>query len=133
MTAQEIFDTVLTKLRAQGVRSVVLNPSGMKRCAYQDGKGNKCAVGHLIPTGVYSPDMEGTEIPELLAYYRGLEFLELHEELLEDLQGAHDTDLSAGPSRWESAMAHIAQMYDLVYTPPNPVYQPTDEEGSTND
>lgn len=132
MTHQEIFDTVLTKLRAQGVRSTGKNDHGITRCRYRGEEGLKCAVGHLIPDNFYNPDMEYMTVYEIMSHYN---FWLPHDagQLLEQLQQAHDDALQYGLPAWEYAMREVAREEGLTYTPPNPVYEPTDEEGSTND
>ncbi len=57
-TKQEIFDTVVTKLLEQGKACYSLDFD----CVYRDGKGNKCAVGHLIRDDMYDADIEGLTV-----------------------------------------------------------------------
>ena len=59
LSAQEIFDRVLTHLRKQRQPSVAWhNPTGRLMCAYRGVFGQKCAAGVLIPDAVYSPEMD---------------------------------------------------------------------------
>ena len=47
---QELFDLVVQRLAAQGIRSVVMNRKG-STCAYQTPEGLRCAAGHaMTPT-----------------------------------------------------------------------------------
>lgn len=116
---QEIFDRVLTHLRAQGVAS--FSPE-INDCAYRAQAGLMCAIGCLIPDDLYSPAMEGRSA-------RTLAFLDLipanlftaeSVPLLVDLQMAHDTwmphELGRSLQRWECSMEDIAIEHGLTYT-----------------
>ena len=94
ITAQEVFDTAVCGIIAQGVRSTDADGN----CVYLGPDGHKCAAGFLIPDDAYHPSMDsgfGTWFGELCR-----EFPELpghtHVNLVEQLQGAHD---DAGPLR----------------------------------
>ena len=125
MTAQEIFDTVLAHLRAQGVASVGDGPIGCLTCMYRTPSGLMCAVGCLIPDEIYTPDMEGED-----AYYVVRRYLipagligDESDPLLADLQWAHDTRMPREPAQsladWEQHMSAIASRHGLIYTPPS--------------
>lgn len=60
MNAQEIFDTVFTKLYEQGKQSV--DPELPHTCMYRGPDGMKCAAGFLIPDELYRPEMENISI-----------------------------------------------------------------------
>lgn len=116
MNNQEAFDTVLTKLRKQKVRSV---DTDSITCLYRGTNGNKCAAGHLIPDALYRPDMERKAIFELINTDPALrKELGSVKTLLSALQKAHDQHLSLGLDRWEGEMARIADQHNLKYTPP---------------
>lgn len=91
-TAQRIFDYVVARLAEQGRASMLGNV-----CVYRGHSGTKCAVGHLIPDEMYKASMEINESGEIGATFSYLltKHLDLHalgayQELLEDLQNAHD-------------------------------------------
>lgn len=93
MTAQEIFDTVVTRLRAQGAQAWDLGV-----CKYRAPDGRKCAVGHLIPDCIYDRRMEdmfvGSVLDQFPAVRPYLLATDLSEErgeaLVKALQFAHD-------------------------------------------
>lgn len=71
-------------------------PSGGNFCYYRDGKGNKCAVGCLIPDKLYEPAMDnggdGYAVDDLLYHFPSMRdlFAEVPERFLADCQVAHD-------------------------------------------
>lgn len=71
MTSQEIFNTVLSHLRAQG--PCMLN--GMVVCRYRGG------IGALIPDELYQPCMERMLIPGLIKLMQSLgeKYISLYE------------------------------------------------------
>lgn len=134
MTDQQVFDTVLTHLRRQGMRSATL-----EGCAYRGENGNKCAVGILIPDALYTESIENMGIGHITEM-GGLEAC-LHREggrgdlarilhtfnftnldLLGELQLAHDyhMPLVNGDSmqEWEAEMQKLAIKHSLTYTAP---------------
>ena len=93
--AQEIFDYSVSKVIEQGVQA----RGAEYQCAYRGENGTKCAFGHLIPDALYKPSMEGINAMALLC--RKLIYsvsnakalqpsLEVHMDLLDALQAAHD-------------------------------------------
>lgn len=125
MTHQEIFDKVLTHLRAQGVAA-----TGGFQCTYRqttpEGKTLMCAVGCLIKDEFYNPDFEGKtpndpNVNWAIAQSLGIEEGFTHystTNLLCDLQDAHDHELDMeGVDAWEQQMQRIAEEYELTYTP----------------
>lgn len=112
-TAQQVFDIVLTGLRAQGKASV--DPDG--DCMYRGIGGCKCAAGMLIPDDVYDPKMETVSAPMVIGRYAALAHLYPHSRLIDALQYAHDQHLnSKGINAWETEMRDIARRYGLQYT-----------------
>ena len=105
-SAQEVFNQVVTHLRAQGVRSVH-NDGG---CAYRSPGGNKCAVGCLIPDEVYHPSMEGTNVNYMLRHRPELVHLSEYVRLLGHLQHLHDNIPS---DHWEYHFPVIAKDFNL--------------------
>lgn len=93
MTAQEIFDTVVRGLRAQGAQSTLGSA-----CRYRDHKGRKCAVGQLIPDELYDLRMENWlattlcgDFPQLKPYLLATDLSEYDaSNLIRSLQFAHD-------------------------------------------
>lgn len=126
MTHQEIFDKVLTALRAQGMAS-----TSAGSCVYRDlVSGNRCAVGHLIKDEAYDWRLEGlsaasTKVTEALKKSGVPTDLDTYN-LLVRLQSAHDSHMprTAGAvgllsmNRWEAAMKGVASDHGLIYTPP---------------
>ena len=132
MTAQEIFDTVLTHLREQGKAAKGRDGD----CQYRGTRGTACAVGCLIPDELYNPLIEGLSVDQIfkaampehrqhqararrpilarIANHLGAENL----TLLCELQDAHDIDLfNSGLDAWAKEMHRIARAFDLKYTP----------------
>ena len=96
MLAQEIYDTVVKHLFAQGKPAFGYYSEektvGESGCAYRTGE-LKCAVGCLIPDDVYRSDMENQSVKNLVnhsefmvpSYFGG------HIPLLNKLQTVHDS------------------------------------------
>lgn len=96
MLAQEIYDTVVKHLFAQGKPAyghIVLheNDDGVMACAYRMGE-LKCAVGCLIPDDAYRDSMERKSIQAIIAEedYGLPLYLGGNVTLLRQLQSAHD-------------------------------------------
>jgi len=60
MTRQELFDRVVKHCNRQGMRSMLYG-----KCRYRAGRGASCAIGGLMPDGVYSKDLEGLQAHDL--------------------------------------------------------------------
>lgn len=109
MTQQEIFNTVATKLLAQGVASA----SADGKCLYRGPNGTKCAAGHLIPDEKYNPSMESRPSTNP-AVHRALGIDDADKWLVRELQGAHDDELRvSGIDVWKRKMLGIAAYYKL--------------------
>lgn len=122
ITAQEIFDKVVTHLRTQGEQASILKSDGGYSCRYRTEDGLKCAVGCLIPDDDYSPSMEGTYASSVISRNRDkLSYLSPHLALLDDLQAVHDDrshwSVQGFSSSGEGALASIALSFSLTYTP----------------
>jgi hypothetical protein len=109
LTSQEIFNTVATKLLAQGVAAA--SPDG--KCFYRGPNGTKCAAGHLIPDENYSETLEHKPASnELVMKAMGID--ETDKRLVRTLQGAHDNTLrNQGIDVWKKRMRIIASDYKL--------------------
>ena len=110
-TKQEIFNTVVKGLRAQGCKSE--NDAG---CAYRGIEGRRCAAGFLIPDDKYSTKFEHQGImwePYLDGGYNRptncLISMGYDKELLKfttALQGIHD---DKGVEEWEEEWQQLAR------------------------
>lgn len=111
MKKSEIINLVKKALLTQGKRSML--QEGYSGCAYRDGKGNKCAIGHLIPDELYNHEIEGHGIFEVSVYYDNKVFNNVFKYLMklgdfddrseaidfyEHLQAGHDT---VSVDQWE--------------------------------
>lgn len=113
MTDQELFDTVVQALIAQGKPSAILEERGGERnwiCQYRSPDGAKCAAGVLLKDEFYKPDFEGvlvrwhdTQHSEERALRAALIASGVTEEqlnLVRSLQWAHDESEHDG--QWKS-------------------------------
>lgn len=100
---QQMFDTVVKHLLAQGERSVaIINYEN--RCMYRF-EGLKCAVGCLIPDDLYIPEMEGLNVAGLLDKYPALKESIPHQNLALELQYVHD---EVPVDKWRGELVRIA-------------------------
>lgn len=104
LTSQEVFDTTARHLLNQGRRAMV-----GQACTYRDLHGLKCAAGIWIPDDVYTEEMEGDSIVDIIKIYH-LTRLDPHMGLLRELQQCHD---SCTPSHWKQDLKHIANKRGL--------------------
>ena len=99
MLAQEVYDTVVQHLFAQGKPAYGYfnkeNSVGESGCAYRTGE-LKCAVGCLIPDDVYRSDMENQSVKSLVDHSEFMvpSYFEEHIPLLNKLQTVHDSSLN---------------------------------------
>lgn len=123
MKIQDMFDTIVNHLRKQGKKAEDAMEGGFL-CKYLDEKGNKCAVGCLIPSVIYNPVMEGVQgrdlinnFPELKAYL--LKDWEYTVEdllwFLADMQEIHDY---TSVNIWEIMFERVAKTRKVIYNPP---------------
>jgi hypothetical protein len=118
-TRQEIFDTVVRNLHAQGRPAV--NSKG--HCEYRTADGCKCAVGGLIPDDKYTTAIEGKRVYADVVQEVLPSELRDHVSFLGYLQAAHDshwvtTDPKGGertitPDRFVRELNSIAQHHQL--------------------
>lgn len=108
LTNQQVFDKVVTALRAQDCKS--LNDEGY--CVYRGKNDTKCAAGHLIPDSLYTISLETFIVPQLDHIFEPM--IE-DTKFLRELQRIHDI---YPVEDWEWAWKNCAKNYNLVYTPP---------------
>lgn len=124
MNAQEIFDTVVTHLRAQGCKSKGPIKGQVTACAYRGDNGLKCAVGILIPDEDYKAEWEGespnpsefrfTPLSKAAREFKDYciaKFGEDNLELLAALQETHDYN---EVEHWEQRFERISYNYGLT-------------------
>ena len=93
MKKKQVFKTVVTHLLTQNSKSV--EGSDLGNCRYQNDDGKQCAVGVLIDSKNYWPDLEGkaTDSPEVIeAVEKSLDthITKSDRDLLCKLQDIHD-------------------------------------------
>ena len=117
MTAQKIFDKIVTHLRRQNSKSLY-NGLAIRgeytSYAYKGIDGKKCPIGCLIPKNQYNKDIEGLSVIDLIKSARipALNELHMHSKLLERFQIIHDAH---EVSSWESQFKILAKDYSLNY------------------
>lgn len=144
MTAQQIFDKVLTGLRQQGAPSYYQDDDDRVECRYRaknNGVVYKCAAGLSMDDGLYRPYMEGTAVlldghhimddkvvrgildalvgsgvpQNLLPLVRDLQYV--HDSLANDV-GKGNIDPRDFPEEFELQMRALAKSEGLEYAPP---------------
>lgn len=113
---QAKFDFVVAHMRRQGRRSA--NRKG--DCLYRGPGGTACAIGCLIPDGLYRQRMEGLSALDLSERYPDLAPFLPDREIAGDWQaGLHDLmDGDFDPEVFEERARALARYQGLVYTPP---------------
>ena len=120
MNNQEMFDTVVTHLLTQKVRSEGPTPEAAKlrglmfndnSCLYRGPGGLKCAAGCLIPDDKYSESMEALAV-DGLPFFNELCTTISQMMLLKKLQRIHDND---EPSNWEGYLRELANANNLQF------------------
>lgn len=81
---------------------------------YRGSEGLKCAVGHLIPDDLYTPEMEAFSA-DVNPVKSVLEGLGVYIKLANQLQIIHDI-FRVG--QWEEGWRNLAEETGLTYTPP---------------
>src|SRR5690606_37517326 len=91
---------------------------GEKECRYRGPDGLKCAVGHIIPDELYTPDLEGKLFARdgqpIECFNEIAAKLELTRDnvlLLAALQDIHDF---SEPHEWEQRFANLAKSWNLT-------------------
>jgi hypothetical protein len=117
-TRQEAFDVMVSGLIKQGKPSYDIQTMG---CMYDNGAGQKCAVGMLIPDEVYSPTLEGCGVLSL-AYKAGKGnwktkhlLNKMNHDTLFAVQKTHDMSVTfyreEGTEKW---IDHIKKEYKAL-------------------
>jgi len=93
MKKKQVFQTVVTHLLTQNSKSIAPDDGGM--CQYQNDAGKQCAVGVLIDSKNYQPDLEGKATDALEVIQAVEKSLNTHitksdRDLLCKLQDIHD-------------------------------------------
>ena len=93
MKKKQVFQTVVTHLLTQNSKS--LDGSDHGSCAYQNNDGKQCAIGVLIDSENYWPDLEGkatdaVEVIEAVEKSLDTHITKSDRDLLCKLQDIHD-------------------------------------------
>jgi len=126
--AQLLFDHAVNGIRQQGKRAV--DEKGL--CQYRAPDGCKCAFGQVLPDELYDTRTENKFSYTVISTFAGLEELKSYDDLLGDLQAAHDragfSDCSLGHKELsaltiekqeelvEESFSHVANKHGLKYT-----------------
>ena len=104
MTPQQIFNKSAKHLLKQGQKAMSRKAESISACAYRTKEGLMCAVGCLIPEEMYSREMEGmivndllSQFPHVKAYICGKDKDNRKRTLLDRLQIYHDYHASNTP------------------------------------
>jgi len=103
MNNQEVFNIVVQHMRKQNRKSLDANGN----CVYRNDRGDKCALGILIPDALYSEGMEGQPFNA----FCNIKAWECDMSLLDELQCIHD-DFRV--DEWESQFEAVAEAYQLT-------------------
>lgn len=106
VTAQSIFDKIVSHLRKQG-RKAMINGT----CQYVTPSGDKCAAGVLIEDHEWEPWMNDPMFPggfKDIAPKRYIPFL----ELISDMRQIHD---NCKVKNWEKNFKLVAEKHHLIY------------------
>lgn len=108
-TRQEVFDQVARHLLTQKEKSVDLKG----HCQYRSESGLSCAVGCLIAEDEYDESIENVSVRYLASYSIYHHYLSRHSELLQELQGIHD---SCTVSEWGRYLRKLAETRGLDWS-----------------
>ena len=111
MTRQEIFTKVYKHLMKQG-RKALSTHGG---CQYRSPYGLKCAIGCLIPNGLYDPEWDnyGTGVTIILTESKELTKLlggRRNVNMLQSLQSVHDDNKV---EYWKEALEKAAKKHGM--------------------
>lgn len=93
MNTQEAYEAIRDYFsRPHAVLAKGVDDFGGDECKYRNESGDKCAVGCLIPDGIYTPAFEGTALYGLLKKSPLLKgyLWDVEPEFLANAQYAHD-------------------------------------------
>lgn len=103
MKNQEVFDTVVAHLRAQGCKAIVDGA-----CKLRGPNGTKCAAGCLIPDSDYDPDWDNKPLLGFQYVFAKVE----DSDFVDKLVVIHDyKEVYA----WENQFQKLAERYGLEY------------------
>lgn len=117
-TRQEAFDIMVSGLIKQGKPSYDIQTMN---CMYDNGAGQKCAVGMLIPDDDYSPLLEGNGISTLA--FKAVKFgwktkhlfNEMNYDMMDAVRTTHDMSVTfyreEGTEKW---IDHIKKEYEAL-------------------
>lgn len=128
---QAIFNQVRAHLLSQHSRSVIIEAGALPQhrngavSAYRGFRNMACAIGAVIPDGVYHPNMEGNPIRRLIAEWPRIQRLfkvEGEEDILflEALQNVHDT---IQPREWDQYLAMTANRFKVEHPDKNLLFR----------
>ena len=108
MKKKQVFKTVVTHLLTQNSKSV--EGSDLGNCRYQNDDGKQCAIGVLIDSKNYWPDLEGKATDSIEVIEAVEQSLDTHitksdRELLCKLQDIHDYSTVEG---WRSQLEELS-------------------------
>ena len=108
MKKKQVFQTVATHLLTQNSKSV--EGSDLGNCRYQNDDGKQCAVGVLIDSKNYKPELEGNATDALEVIQAVEKSLDTHitrpdRDLLCKLQDIHDYSSVEG---WREELEELA-------------------------
>lgn len=116
-TRQEAFDIMVSGLIKQGKPSYNIHMG----CMYNNGAGQKCAVGMLIPDDDYSPLLEGKGVP--IIAFKAVKFgwktkhlfNAMSYDTMDAVQQIHDMSVAfyrkEGTEKW---IDHIKKKYEAL-------------------
>lgn len=114
MTAQQLFDKVAIHLLTQNGKSLsIIYGEDTPTCAYRGAGGRSCSIGCLIPDSLYTHEMEGKIIGQLLDCFPELIQFIPDRKLSIELQNIHDSFL---PTEWKSELILAARRLNLDYS-----------------
>ena len=106
-TAQEVFDYVSHHLLTQNQQSITAS-----KCAYRGDDGLKCAVGCIIADDEYNPIFDDSRESAITRLVKdGKIKVDKHLELLQKLQGVHDT---CPTIMWKDQLKSLAKSQELT-------------------
>lgn len=114
---QNWFNTSVEGLAQQGFKRAVMKHrewAGTETCLYRQKRtGRKCAIGHLIPDGLYKSSLEGYRVGSapFIEIRKHLNIVAEDEDFLTNLQHVHDNNKK--PTDMIRALSVFAIKYNL--------------------